>query len=110
MAVEIQFVCDSCGAIKTADEEWILGLAVENVGVTAARRQVTILGAWDETRAREQFAVHFCSERCKDEYMAQLFGGQPSAEVTSDTGKDVVEITRRQRTLSRRVTQRRKAE
>ncbi len=105
----IQFVCDSCGAIKTADEEWILGLAVENVGVTAARRQVTILGAWDETRARERFAVHFCSERCKNKYMMRVFDQPPSMEVTSDTGEKMVEMARRQTTLRRRVTQRRKA-
>ncbi len=104
----IQFVCDSCGAIKTADEEWILGLAMESVGATAVRREVTLFPAWDEARARERFAVHFCSARCKDEYMAQLFGEQRSAEVTSDTDKNVIEMTRHQRTPSRRVRQRKK--
>ena len=112
----IQFVCDTCGSIKNPDEQWILGLAVENVALTAARREVTLLSAWDEARAREWFAVHFCSEQCKDDYMAQLFGQQPaqaeilsSVEVTSATGKKVIEMKRRQRTVPRRVTRRTKA-
>ncbi len=105
----VQFVCDSCAATKTADEGWILGLAVENVGVTAARRQVTILGAWDETRARERFAVHFCSERCKNKFMMKVFDQSASMGVTSDTGEKVVEMARRQTTTRRRVVQRRKA-
>jgi len=58
----IQFACDSCRRIKGSNEVWLMGLAAETVGVTAARREVTIL------------AVHFCSEECKDKYVTKLFG------------------------------------
>jgi len=76
----IQFVCDSCAAIKEPSEVWIVGLAAESVGFTAARREVTIQSAWDRPTAVHPFAVHFCSVECKDNYMAQLFAPEATAE------------------------------
>src|SRR5205823_7009426 len=76
----IQFICDSCAAIKEPSEVWILGFAAESVGVTAARREVTIQSAWDRPTAVHPMAVHFCSVECKDNYMARLFAPEASAE------------------------------
>jgi hypothetical protein len=70
----IQFSCDSCLAVKTPEEIWILGLAAEAVGFTAARREVNILSSWDYNNAVHPLAVHFCSESCKDNYIDKLFG------------------------------------
>jgi hypothetical protein len=70
----ILFNCDSCQAVKNPDEVWILGLAAEAVGVTAARREVNILSSWDYANAVHPLAVHFCSESCKDKYIDKLFG------------------------------------
>src|SRR5512143_2518847 len=70
----IQFSCDSCQAVKAPDEIWILGLAAEAVGLTAARREVNILSSWDYTNAVHPLAVHFCSESCKENYIDKLFG------------------------------------
>ena|SRR5437763_279537 len=69
----IQFVCDSCARTKGRNQVWILGLAAETVGVTAARREVTILSGWTRDSAVHPLAVHFCSEECKDDYMEKLF-------------------------------------
>jgi hypothetical protein len=70
----IRYTCDNCGRLKGMDETWILGFAAENVGVTLARREVTITPVWDDRRACEWLAVHFCSQRCKDKYLTALFG------------------------------------
>jgi hypothetical protein len=70
----IQFACDSCRRIKALNEVWLVGLAAETVGVSAARREVTILSVWDSEQAVDRLAVHFCSEGCKDQYVAKLFG------------------------------------
>src|SRR5438132_11282498 len=51
-----------------------------SVGVTAARREVTIQSAWDRAIAVHLFAVHFCSVKCKDSYMAELFALDSAAE------------------------------
>jgi hypothetical protein len=59
--------------LKEPDEQWLLGFAAENLGVTASRREVTILSRWDPERSVHPFAVHFCSIEHKDNYMAALF-------------------------------------
>ena len=76
----IEFVCDSCSRVKDPDEVWILGLAAEAVGVTAARREISIVSVWDRERAVHPLAVHFCSDKCKDNYIQRLFGQDTRVE------------------------------
>jgi hypothetical protein len=73
----IRFECESCGRLKGAGETWILGFAAENIGVTSARREISIASSWDRPRAVESFAVHFCSDECRAAYMSALFGESP---------------------------------
>jgi len=81
----IQFVCDSCARTKAPNELWILGLAAEAVGVTAARREVTILSGWTRDNALHPLAIHFCSEECKDDYMEKLFAEPETEELIEET-------------------------
>jgi len=76
----IQYVCETCSAVKGPQELWLLGLAAETVGVTSARREITIQSDWDRTTAVHPLAVHFCSTECKDEYMARLFAPEGPVE------------------------------
>ena len=79
----IQYVCDTCLAIKEPEEVWVLGLAAEAVGAISARREMNIQSAWNRTTAVHPLAVHFCSVQCKDDYMARLFAPEaPGEEVT----------------------------
>jgi len=77
----IRFQCDGCGRMKEDGEGWILGFAAENIGVTSARREISIAGAWDRVRACEPLAVHFCSDACRGRYMAALFGESASSDL-----------------------------
>ena len=77
----VRFQCESCGRMKGDGETWILGFAAENIGVTSARREISIASSWDRPRAVEALAVHFCSDECRATYMNALFGdssGHPS--------------------------------
>ena len=85
----IRFQCDGCGRIKEEGEVWILGFAAENIGVTSARREISIASSWDRPRAVETLAVHFCSDECRATYMTALFGD--SAQVQDGS----VAVTRR---------------
>ena len=91
----LQFVCDYCENLKRPDEIWITGVAAENVGTQAARREVVIDPTWRRERALLPFAVHFCSIECKDSYLAELFD-KPAAllevqdAVTEPDGRRVV--------------------
>ena len=73
----IRFQCESCGRLKGDGEAWILGFAAENIGVTSARREISIASSWDRSRAVESLAVHFCSDECRASYMSALFGDTP---------------------------------
>jgi hypothetical protein len=77
----IDFVCDTCSAVKNLEEEWIVGLAAEAVGAVSARREVNIQSTWTREAALHPLAVHFCSIQCKDEYLARLFGTKRVEEV-----------------------------
>ena len=88
----LRYECDFCHRLKEKDETWILGFAAENIGVTAARREVTILPSWDEVRAVDYLAVHFCCEQCRKNYMANLFGEE---QVDAEVVKEVAVIPRR---------------
>jgi hypothetical protein len=69
----IQFACDGCGKSKKAGDAWILGLAAESVGARSSGREVDILSGWTEAQAVHPLAIHFCSQKCKDKYIAELF-------------------------------------
>jgi len=95
----LQFVCDYCGVVKEPRQVWINGVAVENVGTRAARREVVIEPVWRRERAVLPLAVHFCCTNCKDQYLAELFQ-QPmprleTERVTTTTGTAVVVRARR---------------
>lgn len=92
----LQFVCDYCQNVKQPGETWINGIAVENVGTQAARREVVVDPAWRYERVVLPLAVHFCCLDCKDRYLAELFQTPmsllevESAEVVPASGKRVV--------------------
>jgi hypothetical protein len=84
----IQYVCETCSAVKEPEETWIVGVAAEAVGAVSARREINIQSAWNRTTAVHPFAVHFCSVQCKDDYMARLFAPEaPIEEVTVERAR-----------------------
>lgn len=86
----LRFECDSCHRLKEAGENWVLSFAAETIGVTVARREIGIASAWDDARAINSLAVHFCSDECRRAYVDQLFGDQPAtAEVISEEEVEV---------------------
>src|SRR5438034_11120747 len=113
----IQYVCDTCSAVKGAGEVWLVGLAADAVGVTSARREVTIQSDWDRTTAVHPLAVHFCSMECKDEYMARHFAPEePVKEVLIERAapaevvvERVVPATKRVVTKMRKVRRHKRA-
>jgi hypothetical protein len=88
----LQFVCDNCSAVKQRNDFWIVGRAAETVGAVSASREVSVQSAWDRSSAVHPLAVHFCSVRCKDEYLARLFGPEtPPQEVTGEVIVEEIE-------------------
>lgn len=69
----MQYTCDWCGREKKPDQPWIMGLAVQRSGITGNRRQFETLKKWSAKWAAHPLAVHFCSEKHKNEYIDALF-------------------------------------
>ncbi len=80
----VRFECDSCHRLKQEAEVWILGFAAEMIGVSVARREISIASAWDDARAVDRLAVHFCSDECQQRYMGELFGAEIETEVIEE--------------------------
>jgi hypothetical protein len=87
-------VCDSCGRVKQPSKAWIVGIAEEAVGVTAARQEIKIQSVWDMATALHPFAVHFCSLKCKDSYMAELFAPDAKERVIERTAPAEILVER----------------
>jgi len=111
----LQFVCDYCGSVKETYENWIHGVAAENIGTQAARREVIIDPAWRYERAVLPLAVHFCCRQCKDRYLAELFRRVPAVleveKVTVDPAAESRVIVAKKKpateTVKRRTTTKR---
>jgi hypothetical protein len=72
----LEYVCDTCHRRKKAGQNWILGLAAQSTGTYTERREIKILPTWNNARAVDPLAVHFCCERCQQKYMNWLFSYQ----------------------------------
>src|SRR5262249_12240386 len=118
----IRFQCESCRRLKENGESWILGFVAENIGVVLARCEISIADAWDRSRAVQAFAVHFCSDKCRNKYVNELFSDVPETQKGEKTAikrwvkrimpGEVVDTVVAERTrpkIVRRTTVRRKA-
>ena len=76
----LQFACDWCHTVKQPNESWLLGFAAEEMGVTAARREVQMFSSWDRDRSVLPLAVHFCCVECKDKFVQALFATREPLE------------------------------
>jgi hypothetical protein len=68
----MEFVCKGCGKRKGGTEEWLLVWEFEKPGTTI--RNMVILAEWNEKRALDPRAAHFCSLSCRKAYVVQHYG------------------------------------
>jgi endogenous inhibitor of DNA gyrase (YacG/DUF329 family) len=91
----IRYQCEVCDRLKRPEEAWILGFAAERLGVTEARREIAVVGKWDDNRAIRPFAVHFCSEQCKQVYIDKMFGEAAQPVISASRKSTASESTRK---------------
>lgn len=96
--------CDFCGKVKGPNDKWLLGVAAETISPTSAHRTISMAAAWDDNRAVDPLAVHFCSVRCKDKYIGKLFAREPGGEVVEQETLELIPGSQR---VSRRKSSRR---
>jgi hypothetical protein len=74
----MEFICKFCGKRKSEAEEWVLGLEGTQEGRRVMKYTITFPGKWDEDRAQQSNAVHFCSSACRENYLSKNYGDETS--------------------------------
>jgi hypothetical protein len=69
----MEHICKSCGKRKGDATDWLLGFESVSAG-RIMKGTITLLGKWDEQRADEPHAVHFCSPTCQTKYLVENYG------------------------------------
>jgi hypothetical protein len=65
----MEFLCRVCGKREGEPQGWHLVVELDKPG-TDIRNTIFILDQWDEKRAGGPNAASFCSDVCKDKYLA----------------------------------------
>lgn len=69
----MEYVCKYCGRVKGNASGWLLGFEGIAGGKTM-KGAISLLGKWDEKRANERTALHFCSIACQTKYLVENYG------------------------------------
>jgi hypothetical protein len=70
----MKYACSVCGRPQETDENWRVGFENTGPATSGIEKTIVVLHRWDEQRAEEPNAVHFCSEKCEQEYLAVWYG------------------------------------
>jgi hypothetical protein len=73
-AATTEFVCRVCGKWKGDEQDWLLGFEGSGGPGKVMKYTITLLGKWDEQRASEANALHFCSAACQNKYVCKNYG------------------------------------
>jgi len=69
-----EFFCSFCGKQKGHAKDWLLALEGTKVKSVVMKYAVTMLREWDEERANQPNALHFCSAACHSGYVSKNYG------------------------------------
>jgi len=69
-----EFFCKTCGKRKGDAEGWLLGFEGSGKPGGVMKYTFNLSDKWDEQRASERNALHFCSAECRSKYMCQNYG------------------------------------
>ena len=72
----MEYFCRSCGKRKDDAQGWLLAFEGSRQPGRVMKYTITLLRKWDEQRASEGNAVHFCSAACQDKYLSRNYGDE----------------------------------
>jgi hypothetical protein len=65
----MEYMCRLCGKREGEPQGWHLVIEWDKPG-TEIRNTIFIMDQWDANRATESNAASFCSDECKEKYLA----------------------------------------
>ena len=75
-ATTLDFVCKYCGKPKGDANDWLLAFEGTREKPIVMKYTISLLGKWDEKRANEANALHFCSTACQYRYLWEQYGDE----------------------------------
>jgi hypothetical protein len=72
----MEFICKFCGKHKADANHWLVGLEGTKQGRRVMKYNIFLLNRWDDQRAQETNAVHFCSSACQEKYLSKNYGDE----------------------------------
>ena len=67
----IRITCDTCGIVRNSRQQrWILGYDLRVDTLQTVSRSISFFDEWDDSRILQRGAIHFCSAKCKEDYVA----------------------------------------
>lgn len=73
---KVDFVCKYCGKPKVDAKDWLLAFEGTIEKRIVMKYTINLLGKWDEKRAIEPNALHFCSTACQYRYLWERYGDE----------------------------------
>ena len=73
-AAGTEFFCSSCGKQKDDAKDWLLAFEGTKVKSVVMKYFVALLPEWEEERANQPNALHFCSAACQSRYLSKNYG------------------------------------
>ena len=70
----MEFFCKTCGKKKGDDDAWLLAFEGSGKPGRVMKYTINLPRKWDEKRACEPNALHFCSAECKNKYVWENYG------------------------------------
>ena len=70
----MEYICKVCGKAKRGDHNWRVGFEKTGPAGSSIEKTIVVLHSWDEQRAQEPNALHFCSEQCEQDYLSVWYG------------------------------------
>lgn len=72
----MEFICKFCGKHKAETDQWLVGVEGTKQGRRVMKYNIFLLNRWDDQRALEANAVHFCSSTCQEKYLSKNYGDE----------------------------------
>ena len=70
----VEYVCNSCGKQKGDATGWLVGIEGTKEKSVVMKYTITLMRKWDEERASQPNALHFCSTACQNKYVQKNYG------------------------------------
>jgi hypothetical protein len=64
----MEFLCKFCGRREGEPRDWLIAFELTKPG-SDVKNTIFLTDAWDQGKALQENALHFCSQQCQDKFL-----------------------------------------